>query len=321
MILAVGAVQPPGAPGPAQLQLDHRALGRVPGRALRGGADRRGRHRGQPVPRGRRSPSATHGPVPRVHAGRVPGRYKEAVDQGLLKIISKMGIDHQQLSRRLQLRGDRSVTIVRRVLPGLNTRVSGIGHTGSRRRRWRVPAGLRRGQSAVADRRASIATPRRRAARPRGPGDPSAAVRGRDRLYAGAEDTEMVYHAVGAIRDLLGSIAAARPVPDEEVERSPRSASASSRRHVARRAQPGGARDPDHRREPDRRQVRQRRRRRRQGTLLSATNGDNANSPIKQVASGRFGVTAEYLNACRELEIKIAQGASPARAASCPAPR
>ena len=27
-------------------------------------------------------------------------------------------------------------------------------------------------------------------------------------------------------------------------------------------------------------------------------NGDNANSPIKQIASGRFGVTAEYLNAC-----------------------
>jgi glutamate synthase (NADPH/NADH) large chain len=37
-------------------------------------------------------------------------------------------------------------------------------------------------------------------------------------------------------------------------------------------------------------------------------NGDNPNSAIKQVASGRFGVTAEYLNQCVELEIKVAQG-------------
>ena len=37
-------------------------------------------------------------------------------------------------------------------------------------------------------------------------------------------------------------------------------------------------------------------------------NGDNPSSSIKQVASGRFGVTAEYLNNCHEIEIKIAQG-------------
>ena len=37
-------------------------------------------------------------------------------------------------------------------------------------------------------------------------------------------------------------------------------------------------------------------------------NGDNPSSAIKQVASGRFGVTAEYLNHCDELEIKVAQG-------------
>ncbi|MGA7673742.1 MAG: glutamate synthase large subunit [Rhizomicrobium sp.] len=47
-------------------------------------------------------------------------------------------------------------------------------------------------------------------------------------------------------------------------------------------------------------------------------NGDNANSAIKQVASGRFGVTAEYLNQCRELEIKIAQGAKPGEGGQLP---
>ena len=47
-------------------------------------------------------------------------------------------------------------------------------------------------------------------------------------------------------------------------------------------------------------------------------NGDNPNSAIKQVASGRFGVTAEYLNECRELEIKIAQGAKPGEGGQLP---
>ena len=47
-------------------------------------------------------------------------------------------------------------------------------------------------------------------------------------------------------------------------------------------------------------------------------NGDNANSVIKQIASGRFGVTAEYLNACEEIEIKVAQGAKPGEGGQLP---
>ncbi|WP_033075491.1 glutamate synthase large subunit [Sphingopyxis sp. MWB1] len=47
-------------------------------------------------------------------------------------------------------------------------------------------------------------------------------------------------------------------------------------------------------------------------------NGDNANSNIKQVASGRFGVTAEYLGACDEIEIKVAQGAKPGEGGQLP---
>ena len=47
-------------------------------------------------------------------------------------------------------------------------------------------------------------------------------------------------------------------------------------------------------------------------------NGDNANSGIKQIASGRFGVTAEYLNACEEIEIKVAQGAKPGEGGQLP---
>ena len=47
-------------------------------------------------------------------------------------------------------------------------------------------------------------------------------------------------------------------------------------------------------------------------------NGDDANSAVKQIASGRFGVTAEYLNQCREIEIKIAQGAKPGEGGQLP---
>ncbi|EKE74461.1 glutamate synthase large subunit [Celeribacter baekdonensis] len=47
-------------------------------------------------------------------------------------------------------------------------------------------------------------------------------------------------------------------------------------------------------------------------------NGDNASAKIKQVASGRFGVTVEYLLACEELEIKVAQGAKPGEGGQLP---
>ncbi len=40
-------------------------------------------------------------------------------------------------------------------------------------------------------------------------------------------------------------------------------------------------------------------------------NGDSKNSAIKQVASARFGVNAEYLASAAEIEIKMAQGAKP----------
>ena len=47
-------------------------------------------------------------------------------------------------------------------------------------------------------------------------------------------------------------------------------------------------------------------------------NGDLANSAIKQVASGRFGVTAEYLSNAKEIEIKVAQGAKPGEGGQLP---
>ena len=47
-------------------------------------------------------------------------------------------------------------------------------------------------------------------------------------------------------------------------------------------------------------------------------NGDSKNSAIKQVASGRFGVTINYLAHARELQIKVAQGAKPGEGGQLP---
>ena len=52
--------------------------------------------------------------------------------------------------------------------------------------------------------------------------------------------------------------------------------------------------------------------------LNGLQNGDTASSAIKQVASGRFGVTPEYLMSAKQLEIKIAQGAKPGEGGQLP---
>jgi glutamate synthase (ferredoxin) len=62
------------------------------------------------------------------------------------------------------------------------------------------------------------------------------------------------------------------------------------------------------------------------GTGLSSTfphlkglkNGDSISSAIKQIASGRFGVTPEYLMSAKQLEIKVAQGAKPGEGGQLP---
>jgi len=55
--------------------------------------------------------------------------------------------------------------------------------------------------------------------------------------------------------------------------------------------------------------------------LKGLRNGDTANSAIKQIASGRFGVTPEYLMSGQQLEIKMAQGAKPGEGGQLPGPK
>ena len=55
-----------------------------------------------------------------------------------------------------------------------------------------------------------------------------------------------------------------------------------------------------------------------EGGELSERFGTGLNSAIKQVASGRFGVTREYLLSAREIQIKMAQGAKPGEGGHLP---
>src|SRR5439155_304847 len=50
-------------------------------------------------------------------------------------------------------------------------------------------------------------------------------------------------------------------------------------------------------------------------------NGDWRRSAVKQVASGRFGVTSEYLVNATDLQIKMAQGAKPGEGGQLPGPK
>jgi glutamate synthase (ferredoxin) len=52
--------------------------------------------------------------------------------------------------------------------------------------------------------------------------------------------------------------------------------------------------------------------------FVPMANGDSKNSAIKQVASGRFGVTSEYLVSAKEIQIKMAQGAKPGEGGQLP---
>ena len=53
-------------------------------------------------------------------------------------------------------------------------------------------------------------------------------------------------------------------------------------------------------------------------TNINLKAGDSLRSSIKQVASGRFGVTAEYLASADQIQIKMAQGAKPGEGGQLP---
>ncbi len=92
-----------------------------------------------------------------------------------------------------------------------------------------------------------------------------------------------------------------------------------NRRHVLWLDQPGSPRDAGDRHEPHRRQEQLAARAARTWTATGPmTTATGATAPIKQVASGRFGVTGDYLANAEDLQIKMAQGAKPGEGGQLP---
>ncbi|WP_300073474.1 glutamate synthase large subunit [uncultured Ruegeria sp.] len=251
-------------------------------------------------------------------------RYRDAIDQGLLKIMAKMGISVIS-SYRGGLNFEAvglSRAMVAEYFPGMTSRISGIGVTGIQSKLEEIHA---KGWDSGLD-----VLPIGGFYKARKSGETHAweatsmhmmqmacnrASYELWKQYSAKMQSNPPIH----LRDLMDFKPLGKPVPIEEVESitsirkrfvtpgmslgalSPeahKTLNVAMNRIGAKSDSGEGGEDPAH--------------------FVPEPNGDNPSAKIKQVASGRFGVTAEYLNQCEELEIKVAQGAKPGEGGQLP---
>ncbi len=249
--------------------------------------------------------------------------YREAINQGLLKIMAKMGISVVS-SYRGGLNFEAvglSRALVAEYFSGMMSRVSGIGMKGLRRQAMEIHAKGWHGGNVLpiggfyklrgqGEKHAWQATNMHLLQTACNTGDYSQwqkyseMMRGQDPVH---------------LRDLMDFKPAGKAIPLTEVESitsirkrfvtpgmslgalSPeahKTLNVAMNRIGAKSDSGEGGEDPAH--------------------FVPEANGDNPSAKIKQIASGRFGVTAEYLNQCEELEIKVAQGAKPGEGGQLP---
>ncbi|WP_170410643.1 glutamate synthase large subunit [Ruegeria atlantica] len=251
-------------------------------------------------------------------------RFREAIDQGLLKIMAKMGISVIS-SYRGGLNFEAvglSRAMVAEYFPGMTSRISGIGVTGIQTKAEEIHAkawskGLdvlpiggfyksRKSGEIHAWEATSMHMMQMACNR---------ASYELWKQYSAKMQSNPPIH----LRDLMDFKPLGKPIPIEEVESitsirkrfvtpgmslgalSPeahKTLNVAMNRIGAKSDSGEGGEDPAH--------------------FVPEANGDNPSAKIKQVASGRFGVTAEYLNQCEELEIKVAQGAKPGEGGQLP---
>ncbi len=252
------------------------------------------------------------------------GRYRTAIDQGLLKIMAKMGISVIS-SYRGGLNFEAvglSRAMCAEFFPGMTSRISGIGVTGIQRKAEAVHTKGWQGDGAV--------LPIGGFYKARASGETHAWEASSMHLLQTAcnrasyemwkqYSAKMKSNPPIHLRDLLDIKPLGAPIGLEEVESittirkrfvtpgmslgalSPeahKTLNIAMNRIGAKSDSGEGGEDPAH--------------------FVPEANGDNPSAKIKQVASGRFGVTAEYLNQCEELEIKVAQGAKPGEGGQLP---
>jgi glutamate synthase (NADPH) large chain len=255
----------------------------------------------------------------------VLANYKEAMSQGLLKIMAKMGISIVSAYRggiNFEALG-LSRALVSEFFPGLPSRISGIGLHGIEKRmrilHEKAFAGAQVEPLPIGGQYRLRVNGEQHA------WDASAihllqtaVTNGTYRLYRQYSDAVKNRPPIH-LRDLLDFKSPNKPIPIEQVE----SITEIRKRFVAPAMSLGALSPEAH-------------------TILAIAmnrigaasnsgeggegperykpmaNGDNANSTIKQIASGRFGVTADYLNSAAELQIKVAQGAKPGEGGQLP---
>jgi glutamate synthase (NADPH/NADH) large chain len=252
------------------------------------------------------------------------GRYRNAIDQGLLKIMAKMGISVIS-SYRGGLNFEAvglSRAMCAEFFPGMTSRISGIGVTGIQRKAEEVHAKGWQGDGVV--------LPIGGFYKARKSGETHAWEASSMHMLQMAcnKASYQMWQQYSAkmksnppihLRDLLDIKPLGEPIGLEEVESitsirkrfvtpgmslgalSPeahKTLNVAMNRIGAKSDSGEGGEDPAH--------------------FVPEPNGDNPSAKIKQVASGRFGVTAEYLNQCEELEIKVAQGAKPGEGGQLP---
>ncbi len=267
----------------------------------------------------------------RINRGLIDGtlteavaRYRAAIDAGLLKIMSKMGISVIS-SYRGGLNFEAvglSRAMVNEYFPGMHSRISGIGVSGIQKKAEEINKAAFRGVDAV--------LPIGGFYKSRTSGETHAwEAQSMHMLQAACQKSSYaMWQQFSAkmqamppihLRDLLAIKPMGKAIPIEEVESitsirkrfvtpgmslgalSPeahKTLNVAMNRIGAKSDSGEGGEDPAH--------------------FVPESNGDNPSAKIKQVASGRFGVTAEYLNQCEELEIKVAQGAKPGEGGQLP---
>ena len=254
----------------------------------------------------------------------VVNRYQKAIDQGLLKIMSKMGISVVS-SYRGGLNFEAvglSRAMCAEYFPGMTSRISGIGVSGIQSKAEQIHTlGWQTGSDVLPiggfykSRRAGETHAWQAQTMHMMQSACNSASYELWKQYAQRMQANPPIH----LRDLMDFKNLGEAVPLEQVESitairkrfvtpgmslgalSPeahKTLNVAMNRIGAKSDSGEGGEDPAH--------------------FLPEPNGDNPSAKIKQVASGRFGVTAEYLNQCEELEIKVAQGAKPGEGGQLP---
>ncbi|MBS0208137.1 MAG: glutamate synthase large subunit [Planctomycetes bacterium] len=256
--------------------------------------------------------------------------YIKAVNKGLLKIMSKMGISTQQSYRGAQIfeAVGLNQALVDEYFTWTATRIEGIGveTVAAEALRWHEWAWPRNRIPSVLDLDVGgqYAWRRKGEAHIMNPEvvaklQHSTRLNSREEFKKFCELIDKQERQLLTLRGLLDFKKSAHPVPLDEVEPAKEivkrfATGAMSYGSISKEAHEtlavamnrlGGKSNTGEGGEDEAR-------------YIPLTNGDSKNSAIKQVASGRFGVTSEYLVSAQELQIKMAQGAKPGEGGQLP---